>query len=336
MGNSMKRRVIKQGHNTLTLTLPSEWAKKHGIKAGDELNITEREKSIVVSAEGNGFIPASTTIDVTGLSSPLIWRYILSAYRAGYDEIAVTGIGSGKRAVYSAFSYNTLDYLKDGYKSNVSALDMGPMETVSAAVNRLIGMEIIEQKQNYCLIKDLSEVTDKEFDNTLRRIFALLQTETENIQDGFSGKKEGAKSIHIVDTNLDRFEDFCFRVLNKKGHSSMRKTNTMHSLIFTLELVGDELKKIAMHMLENNLKYSDMVKELFDTQKRQIERFYKLFYKFDRQLAVEIYNADAESTKQAAKYYKHLSDDEKEFLHHFKKIGIYVLSLTELRIDMEF
>jgi hypothetical protein len=51
---------------------------------------------------------------------------------------------------------------------------------------------------------------------------------------------------------------------------------------------------------------------------------------------VEIYHADAEGTQQAAKFYKKLNDDEKELLHHMKKIGIYILSLVELRIDMEF
>ena len=332
----MKRKVIKQGHNTLTITIPSKWAVKHGVKAGDEIDVRENEKSLVISIEGGGTIPSSTIIDISGLSAPLIWRYISSAYRAGYDEIKVIGIGTGKKTIYSAFSYNTLEYLKDGSKSNISAINMSPMEAVSAVVNRLVGVEIIDQKPNYCLIKDMSDVTDKEFKNALRRIFILLQTEVESITEGFNGKNDGLKSIHIVDTNLDRFEDFCFRVLNKKGYKTMRKTNTMYSLIFTLEMVGDELKKIALHMLEDKGKYTNMIKELFKVQREQLERFYKLFYKFDKKLAVAIYQADTDGSKLIEKYYKEINDDEKELLHHFKKIGIYILSLTELRIDLEF
>ena len=37
----MKRRVIKQGHNTLTITLPSEWVKKLNIQSGEELDLSE-------------------------------------------------------------------------------------------------------------------------------------------------------------------------------------------------------------------------------------------------------------------------------------------------------
>ena len=67
-----------------------------------------------------------------------------------------------------------------------------------------------------------------------------------------------------------------------------------------------------------------------------MEKFYKLFYKFDKELVMEIYHSDSEGTLQAARFYAKLNDSEKELLHHFKKIGIYILSLVELRIDMEF
>lgn len=333
----MKRKVIKQGHNTLTITLPSKWAKDRGVKSGDEIDIAEQEKSLVISTHGNGAIPSSTTIDISGMSTPLIWRYVSSAYRAGYDEITITGIGRGKKNLYSAFSYNTLDYLKtDGSRSQVSGFDMSPMETISAVVNRLVGVEIIDQKSDYCLIKDVSDVTDKEFKNALRRIFILLKTEAESITEGFEGKTEGLKSIHLVDTNLDRFEDFCFRVLNKKGYPTMRKTSTMHSLIFTLELIGDEFKKIAIHMLNDKGKYSMNIVEIFKSISDQLDRFYTLFYKFEKKAAMELYNADSMATDQAIERYKKLNDEEKELLHHFKKIGIYLLSLTELKIDLEF
>ena len=38
-GVDMKRRIIKQGHSTHTITLPARWIKKYGFKAGDEIII---------------------------------------------------------------------------------------------------------------------------------------------------------------------------------------------------------------------------------------------------------------------------------------------------------
>ncbi len=332
----MRRKVIKQGHNTLTMTIPSKWAKEQGLKSGDEISVTEQEKNLILSKEGFGNVPSTTTIDISDLSAPLIWRYISSAYRAGYDEITITGIGNHRKDVYSAFSYNTLDYLKKNVNTITSGLDMSPMETVSACVNRLIGVEIIEQKPNYCMIKDMSDVTDKEFNNALRRIFVLLQTEAESIKDGLSGNTDSLKSIHIVDTNLDRFEDFCFRVLNKKGYQSVRKTCIMHSVIFTLELLGDEFKKVAVHILEDKGNYTQVIRKMFRMQTEQMQRFYKLFYKYDRKNTMMIYDKDTEATQCEKECRRKFNDAEVEILHHLKKIGIHLLSLTELKIDLEF
>ena len=41
----MKRKIIRQGHNTLTITLPSDWAKRFNIEAGKEIDLTERDEN---------------------------------------------------------------------------------------------------------------------------------------------------------------------------------------------------------------------------------------------------------------------------------------------------
>ena len=99
----MKRKIIRQGHNTLTVTLPSKWAAKNGIKPGDEVDITENETSLVIGSSPKGAGGESITVDISGLTPPIIWRMISSAYRAGYSEIKVIGLSGGKKNVYSAF-----------------------------------------------------------------------------------------------------------------------------------------------------------------------------------------------------------------------------------------
>ena len=52
----MKRKIIKQGHNTLTVTLPSEWVKKLNLNAGDEIDLVEDNSSLVINGkQHNGF-----------------------------------------------------------------------------------------------------------------------------------------------------------------------------------------------------------------------------------------------------------------------------------------
>jgi bifunctional DNA-binding transcriptional regulator/antitoxin component of YhaV-PrlF toxin-antitoxin module len=98
----MKRKVIKQGYNTLTVTLPTEWTKKFNVKPGDEVEITEQGRGLQVSTE-KGPNLSTITIDIAGLTPAVVWRYILAAYRSGYDEITITGIAhNGKKK--TAFS----------------------------------------------------------------------------------------------------------------------------------------------------------------------------------------------------------------------------------------
>ena len=47
----MRRRIIKQGHNTLTVTLPSKWVQLFNLKQGDEIEINERENGLFLTTE---------------------------------------------------------------------------------------------------------------------------------------------------------------------------------------------------------------------------------------------------------------------------------------------
>ena len=49
----MKRKVNLVGSSTLTVSLPTAWAKERGIKKGDELNVSWDDQAVVFSiAEG--------------------------------------------------------------------------------------------------------------------------------------------------------------------------------------------------------------------------------------------------------------------------------------------
>ncbi len=327
----MKRKVIKQGHNTLTITLPCKWAREQGIAPGDEINFEEKDKELLISTENKKPL-MKADLDVTNVSIPVLWRQLISAYRAGYDEITIhfDPINGKDKDVYTGFGYQTLQWLfPEGM------LRLSPIEAIQALVNRLVGVEIIDQKENYCIVKEMGETMFKEFDNSLRRIFLLLLSMSEDILSCYkTNKKEMLKAIHLVDTNLDRFNDFCLRVLNKRGYSDYRKTTPMYNLIFMLEMLGDEYKKIALHMLEMKGKSNPTVLKQLEMAMAQLKLFYKLFYTYSKEAACEIYSADEKISESFNKNCRTLSDQEKEIIHHLKTIENYILSLTELRLDL--
>ncbi|MDP1729357.1 MAG: AbrB/MazE/SpoVT family DNA-binding domain-containing protein, partial [archaeon] len=84
----MKRKIIKQGHNTLTITLPSEWTHRFNLEAGKEIDLDERENGLFISTEKNGKTKR-TELNIIGMDIPTIWKHFVAIYREGYDEILV-------------------------------------------------------------------------------------------------------------------------------------------------------------------------------------------------------------------------------------------------------
>ena len=166
----MKRRIIKQGHNTLTMTLPSEWAKKLNVKAGEELDVYEDSGSLIINGKQHNEL-RRTTIDITGFSVPMMWRFFQGAYREGYDEIKVV-YDVNKKLYEGAYNYyaSQFEYSRLGEKHpEKPAFDM-----ISELVNRFIGLAVVDHGEGYCITKEMGELTSKEFDSSLRRIFLLI------------------------------------------------------------------------------------------------------------------------------------------------------------------
>jgi hypothetical protein len=67
----------------------------------------------------------------------------------------------------------------------------------------------------------------------------------------------------------------------------------------------------------------------------QLKKFLDLYYNFDRVKAKEIFEACEKNTLIFSKTNKQITGDDKEIIYHLRKIAVFILSLIELRIDME-
>ena len=146
----MKRKIIKQGHNTLTITLPSEWVRKFNLEAGKEIEVIERDNGLFLSTQKNGD-HRKAEFDITGMDIPTIWKYFMAVYREGYNEVLVKfELGSTLENSYKFFTKHSLD-LK--YKKEVQKKPV--IEALQGFVSRFIGFEIVEHGKDYILIKEM-------------------------------------------------------------------------------------------------------------------------------------------------------------------------------------
>ncbi len=211
---------------------------------------------------------------------------------------------------------------------------------LSDLVNRFIGMEIIDHGEGYCIIREMGEVSSKEFDNSLRRIFLLLLDLFDKLISLIKNNKIGdmsiCKTIHIMDINVDRFIDYCCRINNKINDSSFQKNKPiMFSTLFLLELLGDEFKYIGAHLARSK-KNVDEVLPFVETIKEHFEMYYHLFYKFDRDDVIKFGNNDFKIYNDHFKVRESVNKDAQSIRRHFMQISKFVFCLMELRIEMEF
>ncbi len=331
----MKRRIIKQGHNALTITLPTDWAKKLNLKAGDEIDLIEKQDQLVVGAKENNK-PKSCTIDIENVPVPMLWRFICGAYRAGYDEIKI--VFNPNKQYKDAYHYYTtqFDYAKLGEKISKRP----PLVMLQSLVDRFVGIEIIETGENFCIVREMGEVTTKEFDNSLRRIFLVIMQVSDRIIETIKkdevGRKDLCKEIHTIDLNIDRFVDYCCRMLNKLNNSFPdHKKSILFSTLFLLELLGDEFKYIGKHIALSKKSVKETL-ELAEMVKKHIDLYYDLFYKFDREKVIKFGEHDQELYEYHFRTKETFKGEGRSIAKHFMTLSKLLLALTELRIEMEY
>ena len=244
----MKRKLVQHGASTLITSLPSKWCDKYGLKRGDEINIEERGSVLEISTE-KALAVRSLKIDIRKLSKSLVWRYILSAYRYGIDE---------------------LQLVQDNQ-----------IELIQKITNSLIGFGIVKQEKDTATIKDLSGISEQEFDVVYRRCFYLLLDIAEQTYE-FARKKQALEPIHAMDSNLNKYVDYCLRVLNKRGFSDPRKTSLYYHTIMQLETIGDIYTVIA----KKGISEIKLLKEINNL----LRKFYELCFQYSDERAQEIFN----------------------------------------------
>lgn len=331
----MKRKIIKQGHNTLTVTLPTKWVKKLNLKAGEETDVVENGNSLIINGKQ---LPKDTscTIDITDFTIPLLWRYFQSAYRSGCTEIKIV-FDPAKNLYEDAFHYYTTQF---DYKYLGEKIPPKPaIVMIQEVVGRFVGIDIMESGKGYCVIKEMADVSSKEFDNSLRRIFLVIfqlfdrlieAIEKDEIDDAML-----CKEIHAIDLNIDKFVDYCARILNRVSDVAPEKKKPLiFSSLFILELIGDEFKYIAKHIALSKKTVKDSA-EIARSVRNHFETYYKLYYTFDRKTAIQFGEDDIRVYKEHFGSKNTLRGESKSIERHFMMVSKLTLALTELRIQME-
>lgn len=208
----MERKLVKQGRNALTVTLPAKWIRKKGLEAGDPVRIEERGPDILVSA-GLKSAKRSIELNLQDVDDKLFFSSVHAAYIEGYDEIKVI--------------HNDPD-------------------TAQKSIRYLLGFIIEKHSPKRTVYRSMIAVPEENFETVLRRATHILLTQAKTLE-AMTHKdtvvwSQVKKEERLLDINLT----YCLRYLNKyyTGQASYR----YYLICSILENVGDQLSHIGKNI----------------------------------------------------------------------------------------
>ena len=300
----MKRKVNRVGQNTLTVSLPSKWAGKYNIQQGDELEVEENGPCLAIGQKIKNLKGSHIDLDITGLDRTSIMLAIRGVYRKGFDNIAIK------------FDEQTVKHHR--IKQDIKALSV-----IHTEVNRLLGLQIVKEDHNSCLIKDFSANLEQEFDPTIRRIFLLLN----NVADDFlKGLKEDDKalisSIEEKHDTVTKFVSYCTRIISKGVlKDDATRQIVLYHILCSLDEIMDIYKYAARDYYPRFVKkVSKDTLAIIEKMNQSFKMFYELFYNTKNSKSYEIIDIRDNIKREIVSLAKSLTKEEILLLNYTEHI----------------
>lgn len=215
----MKRKINRVGTGTLTVSLPSKWATKYGLKQGDEVEVNEHGTSLIIGHKGKKDY-GTYHLHVKN-ESTFVKRFINVPYALGYNEIRVT-----------------FD-------------DPNVLNKVNAAVTMIVGFEVVEIGKNYCVLKNIASGLDEEFETVFRRLLFIAGSMGDDLCRALKEKRlDKIKDILSSGLVSDRLDHFCRRLINLGALSDNRLMGLKYHATRMIENIADSIEHICNSILE--------------------------------------------------------------------------------------
>lgn len=172
----MKRKLIKQGGYGVTFYVPKKWVDARQLKAGDEIEVTTVEDSLLLSSTSVARKKRILTFSLQETRESALRTLLVNAYRAGFDEIHLSY--SGK---------------KEDVHNVVSSF--------------LLGFDVFSEKDNTYILKSISEPGNESFEQIFQRLFYII----EEILKSFS-QSDKANIRELVE-KVQSYDNFLKRCL---------------------------------------------------------------------------------------------------------------------------
>jgi phosphate uptake regulator len=280
----MKRKLIKQAGQAITVTLPIEWIRKNNLKSGNEVDFDIRENDLIISS-GKKIVGNSIKLDISEMPRNTKYNLINAAYAAGVDKIKL----EIKRADYPNFNVN-------------------------------IGYAIVDQKERQLIVKDIGGSSVENLDEIFKRSFQMIIGFYDSaIEDIFENHRENYEEVRNRDAEINKFVLFLQRAIMKKVYPKSSEGKIMFAYSYALEKIGDEILRLWRTDINSKVVKNKQVKEIINLSRQGISIAFQLYYNYDQKRISEFMKIRDEIREKASKVLS-LDSSTSQFVGHAVRI----------------
>ncbi len=234
------RKVQMTGGSSYVISLPKEWVKNMGIKKNDSLGvITQPDGTLLITNNISGKKEGKIKeINIDSIDDAyFLFRLLVGAYISGYSTIRLT---SNKEIPFF----------------------------VRAAVRKFtklaIGQEVVEERDNVIVVKDLIDPTEMPFTTTIKRMHVIVKgMHMDAIRALVDKEYSIVRDIVKRDEDVDRLHWLVMRqqnmvlmdtLLAKKMGISINMAVTYAMISKVIERIGDHAVRIVKNIPNDDLK----------------------------------------------------------------------------------
>lgn len=184
-----------------------------------------------------------------------------------------------------------------------------------------VGYEIIDQRENYCVIKNVSGNLE-DFDSILRRTFLILiNMANESLEYIKKQDFHHLKNVAFLEESNNRFTTTCRRLLNKKGSNEYLYVGPIYYIIEEIENIADYYKYLCNYLCKinnNKIKIDSEVLLIYERINNMMNIFYDIFYKFDEKKIVNMANERKLIVEKGMNLYNKKMDNVNYIVLHYQ------------------
>jgi phosphate uptake regulator len=304
------RKIQLTGSSTLSVSLPSDWTKRYGVKRGTQVYLNESgDGSLIVQPTSSKHGPVERLVDLGRYTQAQhVRRAFLAAYLSGADVVRFHSAG------------------------RISALKR---KVIVEQAHQLIGVEVTEETPNLIVVQDFFSHEGLSVTKTLRRAHGLTCSMFEQLVEGIRDS-DAASSLEILDKDddVDRLRFLLRRQLNL----ALENTALMNELGLTapqclnyaivarnIESTADKLSVMAKYNAE--LAQAGARGELVARLARTCSNAYEVYQQAVKSFMMRDSNLANNTIEEQAKLIQSRVDFEKLLSGQKARTGAYQYSV---------